>query len=250
MMTSSADLVLNFGCGSTGMPRPLSVTVRKPSASEFHLDPGGVAGDGLVHGSCRSPRRTGDAARARPCRRCTCRAGAARARGLPAPRCRRLCSCRRTSGCLRWARATGCFSCSLRLVVSDIQFQRLRGRRLRLLRRRPHQFQGRLRRLGGFCLRLLGSVRPAEQVAQGPECHERSPSLAGMGQRTHTQAHPVTRIPRGPSKFQVAWSRPSWQAHPCHRRLPPSPFPAAAHALGGLHPWRGMASLVPREASV
>ena len=33
MMTSSADLSGNFGCGSTGMPRPLSVTVRKPSAS-------------------------------------------------------------------------------------------------------------------------------------------------------------------------------------------------------------------------
>ena len=33
MITSSADLFLNFGCGSTGMPRPLSVTVTKPSAS-------------------------------------------------------------------------------------------------------------------------------------------------------------------------------------------------------------------------
>ena len=33
MMTSSADFGLNFGCGSTGMPRPLSVTVTKPSGS-------------------------------------------------------------------------------------------------------------------------------------------------------------------------------------------------------------------------
>ena len=33
MITSSADFVLNFGCGSTGMPRPLSVTVTKPSFS-------------------------------------------------------------------------------------------------------------------------------------------------------------------------------------------------------------------------
>ena len=31
------------------MPRPLSVTVRKPSASSSHLDEGGVAGDRLVH---------------------------------------------------------------------------------------------------------------------------------------------------------------------------------------------------------
>ena len=33
MMTSSADFFGNFGCGSTGMPRPLSVTDRKPSSS-------------------------------------------------------------------------------------------------------------------------------------------------------------------------------------------------------------------------
>ena len=50
MITSSADLFLNLGCASTGMPRPLSVTVTKPSAAEFDLDPGGVAGDRLVHG--------------------------------------------------------------------------------------------------------------------------------------------------------------------------------------------------------
>ena len=31
------------------MPRPLSVTVRKPSVAEFHLDEGRVAGDRLVH---------------------------------------------------------------------------------------------------------------------------------------------------------------------------------------------------------
>ena len=33
MITSRADLFLNFGCGSTGIPRPLSVTLTKPSAS-------------------------------------------------------------------------------------------------------------------------------------------------------------------------------------------------------------------------
>ena len=33
MITSSADLFLNLGCGSTGMPRPLSVTVTMPSAA-------------------------------------------------------------------------------------------------------------------------------------------------------------------------------------------------------------------------
>ena len=51
--------------------------------------------------NCRSPRRTGDAGPSRRCRRRTCRAGAARARGLPAPRCRRPCSsrsCRRACG--------------------------------------------------------------------------------------------------------------------------------------------------------
>ncbi len=33
MMTSSADRPGNFGCGSTGMPRPLSVTTRVPPSS-------------------------------------------------------------------------------------------------------------------------------------------------------------------------------------------------------------------------
>ena len=33
MITSSADLFLNFGCGSTGMPRPLSVTLTQPPSS-------------------------------------------------------------------------------------------------------------------------------------------------------------------------------------------------------------------------
>ena len=33
MMTSSAERSGNFGCGSTGMPRPLSVTETEPSAS-------------------------------------------------------------------------------------------------------------------------------------------------------------------------------------------------------------------------
>ena len=49
MMTSSADFFGNFGCGSTGMPRPLSVTVRKPSAVELDLDEVGMAGQRLVH---------------------------------------------------------------------------------------------------------------------------------------------------------------------------------------------------------
>ena len=49
-MTSKALLSGNFGCGSTGMPRPLSRMVTVWSAASFHLDAGGVAGDGLVHG--------------------------------------------------------------------------------------------------------------------------------------------------------------------------------------------------------
>ena len=50
MMTSSADFFLNLGCGSTGMPRPLSVTLKKPSSSKLDLDAGGVARHRLVHG--------------------------------------------------------------------------------------------------------------------------------------------------------------------------------------------------------
>ncbi len=61
---------------------------------ELHLDPVGVARPPPRPWRCRSPRRTGGAAPSRRCRRRTCRAGAARARGLPAPRCRRPCSSR------------------------------------------------------------------------------------------------------------------------------------------------------------
>ena len=50
MMTSSADFFGNFGCGSTGMPRPLSVTVRKPSADSSTSMKVGVARQRLVHG--------------------------------------------------------------------------------------------------------------------------------------------------------------------------------------------------------
>ena len=32
MMTSTVDFLGNLGCGSTGMPRPLSETVSEPSA--------------------------------------------------------------------------------------------------------------------------------------------------------------------------------------------------------------------------
>ena len=50
MMTSSADFFGNFGCGSTGMPRPLSVTVSQPSLSSSTSMKVGVAGHRLVHG--------------------------------------------------------------------------------------------------------------------------------------------------------------------------------------------------------
>ena len=50
MMTSSADLSLNLGCGSTGMPRPLSVTVEQAVLAVVDLDPGGMARHRLVHG--------------------------------------------------------------------------------------------------------------------------------------------------------------------------------------------------------
>ena len=50
MMTSTVDLFGNFGCGSTGMPRPLSVTVTQPSASSITSMKVAWAGDGFVHG--------------------------------------------------------------------------------------------------------------------------------------------------------------------------------------------------------
>ena len=50
MMTSRALLSGNFGCGSIGMPRPLSRTVSRLPAAELELDPGGMAGHRLVHG--------------------------------------------------------------------------------------------------------------------------------------------------------------------------------------------------------
>ena len=50
MMTSSADFFGNFGCGSTGMPRPLSVTVRKPSALSSTSMKVAWPGQRLVHG--------------------------------------------------------------------------------------------------------------------------------------------------------------------------------------------------------
>jgi hypothetical protein len=49
-MTSSADLSGNFGCGSTGMPRPLSRTVTEPSSCRSTSMRSGVAGHRLVHG--------------------------------------------------------------------------------------------------------------------------------------------------------------------------------------------------------
>ena len=49
MITSSADLPGYLGCGSTGMPRPLSLTVRRLPRPSVDLDAGGVAGDRLVH---------------------------------------------------------------------------------------------------------------------------------------------------------------------------------------------------------
>ena len=49
MITSSADLPGYLGCSSIGMPRPLSVIVSRLPALERDLDPGGMAGDRLVH---------------------------------------------------------------------------------------------------------------------------------------------------------------------------------------------------------
>ena len=50
MMTSRADFFGYFGCGSTGMPRPLSVTDEIALGVEVDLDPGGEARHRLVHG--------------------------------------------------------------------------------------------------------------------------------------------------------------------------------------------------------
>ena len=49
MMTSRADLLLYFGCGSTGMPRPLSATDKRTISGQMNFYPGRVSGHGFVH---------------------------------------------------------------------------------------------------------------------------------------------------------------------------------------------------------
>ena len=49
MITSSADLPGNFGCGSTGMPRPLSMTVKRFSRLQRDLDPRCMSCDCFIH---------------------------------------------------------------------------------------------------------------------------------------------------------------------------------------------------------
>ena len=108
--------------------------------AEFHLDPAGVAGDGLVHGVVD---HLGEQVMQRALvRAADVHAGPA-PHGLEAFQHLDVGGCVAVGGLGLFALGThhGCFSCSLRLVVSDIQFQRLRGRRLRLLGRRPHQLQ-------------------------------------------------------------------------------------------------------------
>ena len=104
MMISSADFDLNFGCGSTGMPRPLSRTVKTLSGLKLDLDAAGVARDRFVHRVVDDLGGEDDAARARPCRRYTCPAAGGRAQALQEPRCPwrnsrasscRLCPCRK-----------------------------------------------------------------------------------------------------------------------------------------------------------
>ena len=115
-----------------------------------------MAGHGLVHANCRSPRRTGDAGPSRRCRRRTCRAGAARARGLPAPRCRRPYSCRSFGGLADGADHGFCFYL-WRYCMRD-------GDRAAL-----HQRQASLRRWRAFGSLPALVIGFAEQVAQGPE---------------------------------------------------------------------------------
>ena len=49
MITSSADLLVNFGWRSTGIPRPLSRTRQDVARLQFDFDARRVAGDRFVH---------------------------------------------------------------------------------------------------------------------------------------------------------------------------------------------------------
>jgi len=61
----------NFGCGSTGMPRPLSRTVTASVGGHSSSDPNAVAGHRFIHRIIQDLGDEGDAARARRCRRYT-----------------------------------------------------------------------------------------------------------------------------------------------------------------------------------
>ena len=173
-------LALELGMGIDGNAAAVVGHGEKTVHAEFHLDPGGMSRDGLVHGVVD---HLGEEVVQRALVGATDIHAGPAPHGLEAFQHLDIGSRVAVGGLGKFALGTrhGLISCSLLLVVSDIEFQRMRGRRLGLLgrlRRRPDQLQIRLRRLGGFRLRLLRSVRSAEQVAQGPECHERSPSLA------------------------------------------------------------------------
>ena len=184
---------MNLGCGSTGMPRPLSVTDRNPSASTLHLDPVGVARPPPRPWRCRSPRRTGGAAPSRRCRRRTCRAGAGPARGLPAPRCRRPCSSPASAACGSATFVTGCCMSSTVSTSSTVSGstsslrpaaaswgpgRRLPGRRHGLgrglagdARRLLQHLELRPRLLGLAALGLVGSAEQVARGAQTESCH-------------------------------------------------------------------------------
>ena len=113
MISSSADLFLNLGCGSTGMPRPLSVTATKPSASISTSMKLACPSSASSMELSNRPRRRGDAAPSRRCLRYTCPDAGAPAPDLRAPRYRapcngprpRLWAWRRASPCRRYGAA-------------------------------------------------------------------------------------------------------------------------------------------------
>ena len=238
MITSRADLFLNLGCGSTGMPRPLSVDGEPAALLQLHLDPGGVAGHGLVH---RVVDHLGEQVVQRLL------VGAADVHARPAPhRLQALqdldVGCGVAVGRLgRFANGTrhGSFSRStlgllarrgldgLRGGLSEGLWARLHRKKLRrrLRARRLNEIQARLGlRLRGLRLGLLGGgLRPAEQIAQGPQAKHRHGlkliAVSMLADATpHTwkdRGHPgdPLRIPRDRAKL-------TWHGNAALARLP------------------------------
>ena len=175
---------------------------------QFHIDPGGMACHRFVHGIVD---HLGEQVMQRLL------VGAAHVHAGPAPH--RLEAFEHLDvgggiavggfGWLADGARHGLFSCSLLFGFSDVQFQRRRLLRFRSLRRSwwlANQLQACLGWLASLRLRAFGCVRPAEQVAQGPECwHGRSPSIASRVADATPHANRLRPCESTLSPTRVTW---------------------------------------------